>query len=346
MNGKSLTNSSVVMEGTSTLKANITVAGESVAVKSLTMGANTSFGALVTSASTFDQVNVTNAANLAGTFKLTLASGYVPDLGASFSIINYGSRPASSAPIKDCAWRRSRAPCRFTASTGLSLTSTIASGASQALQVVPSGGLNLTTGSFLTTALTTDELTTGILRKATIIGGVASQSTALTMSLTVSSTGFEPSPDFNSTTLQLHGTGIGQVRAATGLRRSLGSPPASTKANSPRLVRHQRPVRECRHGQHRPAPAKPMPHAFRRRLDAATHFHLGYYGVDTVNNRMWAVLGHNSTYGFTQVEGGGDRARTRHPGLSWRPGRPRLHRRRSSKPRPAKRLNFAKHPHR
>ncbi len=36
--------------------------------------------------------------------------------------------------------------------------------------------------------------------------------------------------------------------------------------------------------------------------DPNTEFHLGYYGIDTVNNRIWAVLDHNSQYGVGGVQ--------------------------------------------
>ena len=35
--------------------------------------------------------------------------------------------------------------------------------------------------------------------------------------------------------------------------------------------------------------------------DPATDFHLGYYGVDTADNYVWAVVNHNSEFGAGQI---------------------------------------------
>ena len=35
--------------------------------------------------------------------------------------------------------------------------------------------------------------------------------------------------------------------------------------------------------------------------NSALDFHLGYYGVDTVNNEVWAVLNHNSSFGVSNI---------------------------------------------
>ena len=43
------------------------------------------------------------------------------------------------------------------------------------------------------------------------------------------------------------------------------------------------------------------PQFFARAYNPATDFHLGYYGLDTVNHVVWSVVNHNSVYGVTEV---------------------------------------------
>lgn len=43
------------------------------------------------------------------------------------------------------------------------------------------------------------------------------------------------------------------------------------------------------------------PRFFARGYNGATDFHLGYYGVDTANNVVWAVVNHNSEFAVTDV---------------------------------------------
>ena len=43
------------------------------------------------------------------------------------------------------------------------------------------------------------------------------------------------------------------------------------------------------------------PKFFARAYDPATDFHLGYFGVDTVNHVVWAVIHHNSQFGVSAI---------------------------------------------
>jgi hypothetical protein len=42
-------------------------------------------------------------------------------------------------------------------------------------------------------------------------------------------------------------------------------------------------------------------HFFARAYNSATDFHLGYFGLDTVNHVVWAVINHNSEFGVSAV---------------------------------------------
>ncbi len=299
MNGNSMAASDLFLEGSSTLAPNISTPGGYAAVKSLTIGTGATFGALLTSATTSDQLRMSGSANLDGTFKLTLASGYVPAIGTPFSIMNFGSATGAFRSYQGLRLSDRVLVPVFSGTSMSLLTSAIASGASQPLQVVPAGGLNLSSGDNYD-GLTTSGDGTGILRKATIIGGVASWNTTVTMSLASDATGFNTAPDVNATTLHLHGTGTDKfvlqldydeaaVRAAGLDESQLALAWANSSGQFVNAVAGNTDL---------PGEAN-APQQFVGAYDAQSEFHLGYYGVDTVNDRIWAVLDHNSTYGFT-----------------------------------------------
>jgi hypothetical protein len=300
--GNSLLQSEVVLNNASSFSPGVTTAGGYVGVNSLTVGTNATLNITLTSTTTYDQVQSAGAVNLDGIFELTVPDGFAPVIGQVFQVMTFPSVTGSfgsyeGVRLSDCVL------VPVLTGTNLSLvTSAVPTGASQPLQTVPPGGLDVSAGGYydgLTTTLQTAD-PVPFLEAATLIDGTASEATTVTMSLAATGTNdYQLQGSLGETLLNLYGTGSDKVvvqldyneaaaLATAGDERKLflasstgGAPFANAVLANTNLPGETN-----------------NPTEFLRAYNPATDFHLGYYGVDTVNNRVWAVVDYDAYFGL------------------------------------------------
>jgi autotransporter-associated beta strand protein len=297
--GNSLANSDLVLTGSSGLTPGVATPGGYVAVKTLTTGTDTSLNFTLTSGTVYDQIRTTGSATLGGIFSLQLKTGFIPNIGTSFEVMKYGQYTGDFSSYEGLRLSDRVLVPEFTGTDMILMTSAIATGASQPLLTVPSGGIAVSAGGYYDGLITTSA-TPNLINAATIIGGTASHARTVTMQLLSTGTsGSLPGGGLGGNILDLKGTGTDKyvlqidyneqvVLAALGKESNLFISWSDGvfqfvntvwgNTNLPGEINN--PTKKI--GAYNPA----------------TDFHLGYWGIDTVNNRLWAVIDHNSTFGL------------------------------------------------
>jgi hypothetical protein len=272
-----------------------------VNIDSLTVGTQATVETNLSSETVFDDVVVAATANLAGIFKLDVAPGFTPQIGDVFDVMDcatltgtYGSY--EGVRLADCVLE----PV-FTGSNMTLVASAIPTGAAEDLQNVPAGGLGVPAGGDYDGLTATLPTASGFVATATLLDGVASQDTTVTMAL--AATGIENMQIQGSlgvTLLNLAGTGNDKVvvqldyneaeaLAAAGDERNLylaSSADGSTPFANAVLANTD-------------LPGEPNnPTFINGPYDPDADFQLGYYGVDTINNRVWAVVDYEAYFGI------------------------------------------------
>lgn len=293
--GNSLANSDLILSGSSQLTPGVTGTGGYVSLNTFTAGANTTLNVTLTSDTIFDQVRSAGVATLNGIFNLLLGAGYVPDIGVTFDVMTFGSYSGDFTSYEGMRLD-DRVLIPVLSSTNLVLvTSTISSGASQPLQFVPETGYFVPAGGYYDGLIVT-ATTSSLIPAATIIGGTASSDTTVFMQLLdAGAAGFLPGSGLSGNIFSINGTGSDKyvlqldynedaVIATLGDENNL----FMTWSNG------VLPFTNAVDGNTDLPGEVNTPTVFHRAYNPDTDFHLGYYGVDTVNNRVWAVLDHNS----------------------------------------------------
>ena len=299
MQGNSLENSDLVLDNTSSFAPGVETPGGYVVLNSITASWQTTVSMTLTSSTTYDQVQAAQANLYGGIFNLTLAPGFIPAMGDVYPVMIYSGETGNFGSYQGLRLS-DRVLKPVLTGTGLSLvTSPIPSGAALPLQVVPADGLNVASGGAYG-GLTTDLQTAGGLLAATLIDGTASGATTVTMGLAASGTAnFEIQGSLGGILANVEGTGPdkyvvqldynqGAALAAAGDQRRLflassdGTTPFANAVDANTDL---------------PDEAN-QPTKFHRAYNPATDFVLGYYGVDTVNNRVWAVVDYAGYFGL------------------------------------------------
>lgn len=300
MRGNSLAASDLVLDNTSSFLPGVETPGGYVAVNSLTDGTNATVNIMLTSTTTYDQVQATEAANLNGVLNVTLAGGFTPDFGTVFQVLTSASVTGEFGTYQGLRLSDRTLQPVYTGTSVLLVTSTTPTGASQPLQSVPSSGLDVPAGGYyngLTMCLQTAD---GFTAAGTLIDGTASADTTVMMCLAASgTTDYQLQGSLGGFLLNILGTGGDKyvvqldyneaaALAAAGDERQLflassdGSTPFANAvlANTDLLGEPNNPTEVI--GPY----------------DPTMDFQLGYYGVDTVNNRVWAVVDYGGLFGL------------------------------------------------
>ena len=304
MNGYSLPASTLVLQDDSQLIPGISIVGGSVAVQSGTWSPYSTSNFVISDNTLFDKVQVSGTASLDGIFHLAVNPGYTPALGTEFEVMTYGSHLAEFGTYTGLRLSGSLVLNPVYSGSGLKLVaSNVLSGGSNSLQSVPISGTNLALGdSFdgLTTSTTHPSLITG----ATIIAGTASQATTVTMAMVSSGTSnvFQSGTGGSAYYLDLNGTQSDFFVLQLDYDEALAIAAVGDERNMYLSSSHGTPYANAvLANTNDPGKEASVPTPFFRAFNPATDFHLGYYGVDTVNNRVWAVLNHNSAFGINSM---------------------------------------------
>ncbi|HEX4085617.1 MAG TPA: hypothetical protein VHY22_11945, partial [Chthoniobacteraceae bacterium] len=175
------------------------------------------------------------------------------------------------------------------------VTSTVATGASQPLQTVPAGGIDVPAGGYYDGLITT--ASNSAVTAATIIDGTASQDTTVTMTINRSGTGVSVG-GISGPVLDLQGTGMDKYVIQLDYNEAVALASVGDERNL-YVASSDGGFFENAVFANTDLPGEPNnPTEFFAAYDPSTDFHLGYYGVDTINNRVWAVLDHNSAFGL------------------------------------------------
>jgi hypothetical protein len=300
MQGYSLPGSSLVMDHSSSLFPGVTMPGGYVAVNALTVGTEATVNVLLSGTNTYDQVRAAGAADLDGIFNLSVAAVLSPAIGEVFQVMTFASSTGNFATYQGLRLSNCVLDPVYTGTSMLLVTSTIPTGASQPLQSVPPGGLSLSAGAYYDGLGASLQTADGFTASGALLDGTASQATTVSMNLAASGlTNFQLQGNIGGYLLNLLGTGTDKVvvqldynetdaLAAAGDERQLFL--ASTDGASPFenavLANTDLPGESNN------------PTEIFGAYDPAADFHLGYYGVDTIDNRVWAVVDYDAIFGL------------------------------------------------
>jgi hypothetical protein len=302
--GNSLADSDLVLDNAGALTPGVTTPGGFVEVNSLTVGTNATVNIMLSSTSKYDQVQADTAANLDGIFNLTLADGFTPAIGQVFHILNFAYVTGDFGTYQGTRLANCVLQPLFTDTDMYLVASAIPTGASQPLQSVPPAGLNVSAGGGYDGLTSTLQTANGFTAAATLLDGTASQDTTVIMTLAAAGiANFQLQGSLGVTLLNLLGTGTDKVvvqldyseadaLSTAGDERQLflassvgGAPFANAVLANTDL----------------PDEANNPTEIFGP-YDPTADFQLGYYGVDTVNNRVWAVVDYDAFFGLGAMD--------------------------------------------
>ncbi len=235
-------------------------------------------------------------ATLDGTLKLTLGQGFTPQLGDVLEVLSYGSHTGEFANYTGLRISSNLVLLPSYNAQGLVLTATAVNpGTSAPLQpVTPGGSVAVTQGGTYAGVTSDSPLATGNGTTATVLDGTASGNSNVSIS-------FIPAGNFAAASggplvsdiVDLHGTGsdifvlqidyneaallAGQNESDLFLTWFDGAAWVNAVLGDSDGGAQQQKILGA--------------------YDPLTDFLLGNYGVDTVNNRVWAVIDHNSQFG-------------------------------------------------
>jgi hypothetical protein len=292
MRGNSIADGSVVVESGALLTP-----GGVVDVGELTVESGGFAAFSLTSSVAFDVVQVAATASLDGVLRVNLVGGYEPTVGTSFEIIGATTLTGSFALYEGLRYGSRVLRPDYTGTTLTLVAEDVPSGASQPLNPIPGGGVALNAGDFYDGLTLTSTLVGGLGTEATIIGGTATAATTVTGTFLLSGSGFAVNGTMLSDIFEMVGSGTdkfvlqmdyeeGQAIAQFGTEDGVylawwdGLAWVNAVDGNTDIIGEPN-----------------TPTQFLRAYNPATDFYLGYYGVDSVNNRVWAVVNHNSFFG-------------------------------------------------
>ncbi len=295
LQGNSLANSDLFLENASTLLPGVVKPGGYVTMNSLAMTTtNATLGITLTSSTTYDLVEA-GWVSLNGIFSLTVAPGFVPAMSGSFQVMSFGSSLGDFEEYQGLRLSDRVLQPILTESGMWLVTGPIPTGASQPLQLVPDGGIEVGTGGYYD-GLTKTLQTSGGIMSATLIDGTASQPATVMMSLAATGTaGFQLQGSLGGIILDLFGTGTDKVVVQLDYNQADAIAAAGDQTNL-FLVSSSGSNAVLKNTD---LPGEPNnPTEIFGAYDPTTDFQLGYYGVDTVNNRVWAVVDYDDFFGL------------------------------------------------
>ena len=238
--------------------------------------------------------------SLGGVYGVSLVDGFTPVAGQTFTPVTWTSR---TGQFHSYAGFRLEGGFVFQPSydaAGLHLTVTaLTTGASQPLLPVADGGSQPVAAGAPFDGLTSVSTDTGSLGTvATIVGGSASGSTTVLFEMSPTTGAFSAANGglIASDLLSLSGTGSDKFVLQLEYNEALALAAFGTEEQmflawfSPALGNFVNAVDGNSDGGL-------SSFKFFGAYNPATQFVLGYYGVDTVNDRVWAVIDHNSDFG-------------------------------------------------
>jgi hypothetical protein len=257
----------------------------------LTLGALTSatLGNLG-SAATYSHLDVSGTASLNGTFEVSLANGFSPQLGNVFSVVNAGYTSGQFSGYMGLLLSSSLVLEPSYSSKGLTLTvSTVTPGTTATLHpVTPGNSYTVTTGSTYAGITSTSTLAGGNATVTTLLGGTASATKAVTLNFQADGnlaagkggTLLSDIADFigsgtDTYVLQISYNPASLAASANvnGLFLTWLNPNTNTWENAV-LGNTGRSVAQQIIGAYNPA----------------ADFVLGDYGIDSIDDRVWAVV--------------------------------------------------------
>jgi hypothetical protein len=251
------------------------------------------------SAATYSHLDVSGTASLNGTFELSLMNGFLPHLGDVYSVVNASYTSGQFSGYMGLLLSSSLVLQPTYGTKGLTLTvSTVTPGTSATLRpVTPGNSITVTSGSTYAGITSTSTLAGGNGTVLTVLGGTASATRTVTVNFQSTSKGGQLISDianFASTgtdtfVLQLsyNPASLGATANVNSLFLAWLNPATNTWQNA--VLGNT---------------GKSVPQQIIGAYNPATDFVLGDYGIDSVDDRVWAVIDHNSEFAVSVPEPG------------------------------------------
>ncbi len=248
----------------------------------------------------YSVLDIVGTAQLAGTYLVALLDNFVPTLGQSFVPVTWTARVGQFQTYAGFRLANDLVFQPTYDANGLRLTVTeLSTGASQPLVPVANGGTqSVGAGGYydgLTSLSTAPE---ALGTAATIIGGTASGSTNVSFNLSPVTGSFSAANggQIASDVLSLSGTGSDKFVLQLDYDEQLVLSAFGTEETM-FLAWFDTNLGEFVNSVFGNSDGGAVSHRFLGAYDSATMFTLGDYGVDTIANRVWAVIDHNSDFG-------------------------------------------------
>jgi hypothetical protein len=251
-----------------------------------------------------DNVDASGFVDLDGILQVTLTPGYVPPIGASFDVIDYGSLGNHFADYRGLRLADRVLTPEYSGSSLLLVSGTIPSGTYNPIQTVPPTGSFVSAGNDYAGLTTSLETSDGFIGSGTIIDGRASQDTTIHMSLAASGTSdFALQGSVGAFLLNVLGTGSDKYVVQLDYKEAAvlglaGDERQVYLASSDGVSPFANAVLA---NTNLPGESNNPTEIFGP-YDPNHDFQLGYYGVDTVNDRVWAVVDYPAYFGLGALD--------------------------------------------
>jgi hypothetical protein len=245
-------------------------------------------------------LNVSGATTLAGAIKLSLTNGFSPQTGDVFTLLTYGSETGSFTSYLGSRFSTNSVLVPSYSGGAFKLTAGPRGlGTPATPTVIPSGGSAVVLpGASFAGLTSTSPLNAGMVMQATLLDGRASVTRTVSLGFTAagSQSAANGGPLF-SDMLSVQGTANDKFVLQLDYNEALlaaGDADARLLLEWFNGTKWVNAVIGNSDGGARQA-------SFLGPYDPATEFVLGNYGVDTVNDRVWAVIDHNSSFGVGET---------------------------------------------